>query len=129
MKLTRIMRSEMLSHARSEAPHEACGVLLAKLGDTEPHVWLPMLNAAISSMFFEFDPEELVALHRQMDIRGEEVVGVWHSHTETPAEPSGVDARCMAPGLTHVIVSLLDDEVRAYRIHDGQISEEEVLVV
>jgi len=128
VKLTRTMQDELLSHARSEAPQEACGVLLAKLGEREPHVWLPMLNAAISSMFFEFDPEELVALHRQMDIRGEEIIGVWHSHVATPAEPSGVDARCMAPGLTHVIVSLLDDTVRAWTIKDNTISEEEVLV-
>ena len=63
---------------------------------------------------------------RAAEARGEEIVGVWHSHTHTAAYPSPTDVRQAAdPTWAYVIVSLADGApvLRSYRIRDGVIAE------
>ena len=58
--------------------------------------------------------------------RGQEIIGVWHSHTHTDAYPSPTDIRqAVDPMWIYVIVSLRDDVpmLRAYRIRDGVVAE------
>jgi proteasome lid subunit RPN8/RPN11 len=69
-------------------------------------------------------PEGLA--RRAAEARGDEIVGVWHSHTHTDAYPSPTDVRQAAdPAWVYVIVSLRDEApvLRAYRIRDGEIAE------
>jgi len=121
------VRDDMVAFAQGEAPLEACGVLTAPVGANRPTRIIAMINAAQSDRFFEFDPEELIRLHKGLDVRGEEVVAVWHSHTATEAYPSGVDTAYATPlGVHHVIVSTLDDSVRSFSITDGHVTEEDV---
>jgi proteasome lid subunit RPN8/RPN11 len=66
---------------------------------------------------------------RDAESRGEELVGVWHSHTHTDAYPSDTDVRqAMEPQWVYVIVSLKHPEpvLRAYRLRDGSIEEVDV---
>jgi len=54
------------------------------------------------------------------------VVGFYHSHPVSPAQPSGQDlAEAAYPGSIHVIVSLMLDpaEVRGFRFEGGQFVE------
>ena len=92
-----------------------------------------MLNAARSPTFYEFDSADLLRLYRDMDARDEEPVVVYHSHTATEAYPSRTDvAYASEPGAHYVLVSTREpegDEVRSYRIVDGEVTEEEVRVV
>ncbi len=63
---------------------------------------------------------------RAAEQRGEEIVGVWHSHTHTDAYPSPTDVRqAVDPSWLYVIVSLRAEAptLRAYRVIDGQIAE------
>ena len=58
------------------------------------------------------------------------LIGVWHSHTHTPAYPSPTDvAQAPDPDWHYVLVSLSDIEpvVRSYRIVAGQVEEEFVV--
>ena len=96
-----------------------------------------MLNAAMSTTFYEFDSTDLLRLYRQMDDNDEEPVIIYHSHTATEAYPSRTDiSLAQEPGAHYVLVSTRegadqsgDVDFRSFRIVDGQVTEEEVRVV
>ena len=114
--------------------------LLSRRG-YRPDRFIPMLNAARSPTFYEFDSGDLLRLYREMDDRDEEPVVIYHSHTATEAYPSRTDiSYASEPNAHYVLVStrehgpqtgLAGDEVefRSFRIVDGEVSEEEVEVV
>ena len=123
----------IVAHARRDHPDEACGVVAGPVGSDRPERLVPMLNAARSPTFFEFDSADLLALYCEMDDRDEEPVVIYHSHTATEAYPSRTDIDLASePGAHYVIVSTRDSDVadfRSFRIVDGEVTEEEVRVV
>ncbi len=127
----------MVAHARADHPDEACGVIAGPEGSDRPERFIPMVNAARSSTFYEFDSADLLRLYREMDDRGEEPVVIYHSHTATEAYPSRTDiSYASEPGAHYVLVSTRDTgaeegpvEVRSYRIVDGVVSEEPIEIV
>lgn len=92
-----------------------------------------MVNAARSPTFYEFDSMDLLRLYREMDDNDEEPVVIYHSHTATEAYPSRTDiGLAQEPNAHYVLVSTRDGddvEFRSYRIVDGDVTEEEVVVV
>ena len=124
---------EIVAHARRDHPDEACGVVTGPVGSGRPERFVPMLNAARSPTFYEFDSADLLALYREMDDRDEEPVVIYHSHTATEAYPSRTDiSLAQEPGAHYVLVSTREPDhtdVRSYRIVDGEVTEEEVTVV
>lgn len=128
----------IVAHARRDHPDEACGVIAGPIGSDRPERLVPMLNAAMSPTFYEFDSGDLLRLYRDMDDRDEEPVVIYHSHTATEAYPSRTDTNLASePGAHYVLVSTregaevegADVDFRSYRIIDGEITEEEVRVV
>ena len=127
----------IVAHARRDHPDEACGVVAGPAGSDRPVRFVPMLNAARSPTFYEFDSTDLLALYREMDGRDEEPVVIYHSHTATEAYPSRTDVKLAAePGAHYVLVSTRDGahidgpvEFRSFRIVDGDVTEEPVTVV
>lgn len=107
------------------------------IGSDLPTRLVPMINAAMSPTFYEFDSGDLLKLYRDMDDRDEEPVVIYHSHTATEAYPSRTDINLAGePGAHYVLVSTRDGadqggpvEFRSYRIDNGEVSEEEVRVV
>jgi proteasome lid subunit RPN8/RPN11 len=124
---------QITAHARADHPDEACGVVAGPEGSDRPERFIPMLNAARSPTFYEFDSKDLFKLYREMDERDEEPVVIYHSHTATEAYPSRTDVSYASePNAHYVLVSTREEneaEFRSYRIVDGVISEEEVQVV
>ena len=124
---------QIVAHARADHPDEACGVLAGPAGSDWPERVIPMTNAARSPTFYEFDSTEHFQVWKEMDERDEEPVVIYHSHTATEAYPSRTDiSYANEPGAHYVLVSTRDEhetEVRSYRIHDGEVSEEPVTVV
>jgi [CysO sulfur-carrier protein]-S-L-cysteine hydrolase len=127
----------MVAHARADHPDEACGVIAGPAGSDRPERFIPMVNAARSPTFYEFDSADLLRLYREMDARDEEPVVVYHSHTATQAYPSRTDiAYASEPEAHYVLVSTRDGvaqedpvEVRSFRIVDGEVSEEPIEIV
>ncbi len=76
------------------------------------------------------DPQDLFRLHRECDQNDWEFLAIYHSHTASEAYPSPTDVRlAFWPEAFYILVSLMDPEqpaVRAFRIADGQVSEEEL---
>ena len=123
----------MVAHARRDHPDEACGVIAGPEGSDRPVRFIPMLNAARSPTFYEFDSADLLKLYREMDANDEVPVVIYHSHTATEAYPSRTDVSYASePDAHYVLVSTRDpdtDDVRSFRIVDGEITEEQVEVV
>ncbi|MEA5358143.1 M67 family metallopeptidase [Amycolatopsis sp., V23-08] len=133
LRIRRELVDEIVAHARRDHPDEACGVIAGPEGSDSPERFIPMLNAARSPTFYEFDSGDLLKLYREMDAKDEEPVVIYHSHTATEAYPSRTDASIAAePGAHYVLVSTRDPEVhefRSYRIVDAEITEEPVEIV
>jgi proteasome lid subunit RPN8/RPN11 len=129
---------EIVAHARRDHPDEACGVIAGPEGSDRPERFIPMLNAARSPTFYEFDSGDLLRLYREMDANDEVPVVIYHSHTATEAHPSRTDiSYASEPEAHYVLVSTRDDaqanhtghEFRSFRIVDGVVTEEQVEVV
>jgi proteasome lid subunit RPN8/RPN11 len=141
LRIDRATYDAIVAHAREDHPDEACGVVAGPEGSDRPERFIPMLNAARSPTFYEFDSGDLLRLYRDMDDRDEEPVVIYHSHTATEAYPSRTDiSYASEPNAHYVLVStrshgeqtgLAGDEVefRSFRIVDGAVTEEDVEVV
>jgi proteasome lid subunit RPN8/RPN11 len=133
LSIRRDLVDAIVEHARKDHPDEACGVIAGPAGSDRPERFVPMLNAARSPTFYEFDSMDLLRLYREMDDNDEEPVVVYHSHTATEAYPSRTDiAYANEPGAHYVLVSTRDEdthEFRSFRIVDGVVTEEEVQVI
>ncbi|WP_328603884.1 M67 family metallopeptidase [Amycolatopsis sp. NBC_00345] len=133
LRIRRELVDEIVAHARRDHPDEACGVIAGPEGSDVPERFIPMLNAARSPTFYEFDSGDLLKLYREMDANDEVPVVIYHSHTATEAYPSRTDANIAAePEAHYVLVSTRDPdspEFRSYRIVDAEITEEPVEVL
>jgi [CysO sulfur-carrier protein]-S-L-cysteine hydrolase len=123
----------IVAHSRRDHPDEACGVVAGPEGSDRPERFIPMLNAARSPTFYEFDSGDLLRLYRDMDARDEVPVVIYHSHTATEAYPSRTDiGLAQEPDAHYVLVSTREPErheFRSFRIVDGVVTEEDVEVV
>jgi len=136
LRIGQTVYDAIVDHARRDHPDEACGIVAGAEGSDEPSRFIPMLNAARSPTFYEFDSMDLLRLYRELDDRQEIPVVVYHSHTATEAYPSRTDVGLAAePDAHYVLVSTAlcgkgdgPTEFRSYRIVDGVVTEEEVEV-
>ena len=131
LRLTESQYATIIGSCYDGLPDEACGLLIGPLGvDGEPTGVItqarPCRNADASARTYTVDPRDMLAAMRAAEADGDEVVGVWHSHTHTDPYPSPTDVRqAVDPAWWYPIVSLRDGEpmLRAYRIVDGTIVE------
>lgn len=134
LEISRHLVDAILDQSRAEYPDEACGVILGPVGSGRAQRIKPMINAAHSPTFYEFDPKDLLALYREVDDQDEEIVVIYHSHTDTEAYPSRTDiAYAGEPGAHYVLVSARaeiapETEFRSFRIMDGVVTEESVTI-
>jgi [CysO sulfur-carrier protein]-S-L-cysteine hydrolase len=126
------LRSKVVAHALADHPDEACGVIAGPAGSDRPERFIPMLNAERSPTFYRFDSLEQLRVWRDMDDRDEEPIVIYHSHTATEAYPSRTDiSYASEPEAHYVLVSTKQadqPEFRSFRIVDGEVTEEDVLV-
>ncbi|CAN5337683.1 M67 family metallopeptidase [soil metagenome] len=135
--IDRAIHDAIVAHARRDHPDEACGIVAGPIGSDLPLRHVPMLNAAMSPTFYEFDSGDLLRLYRDMDDHNEDPVVIYHSHTATEAYPSRTDINLASePGAHYVLVSTRETgnedgpyDFRSYRIIDGEVTEEQVTVV
>ncbi len=120
----------MVEHSSAEVPNECCGVL-AGIGDKVTEVYRAV-NAEASPVKYSLAPQELLGILKRIDDAGLEVIGFYHSHTKSQAYPSATDKKlAFWPDCRYVIVSLEKQDgpvVRAFRIVDGDVSEEAIEV-
>ena len=135
LRLTLGQYRVIVAHCLDGLPDEACGMLAGPMVGGEPtgevRAVVPCRNADASARTYTVEPRDLLRAMREADARGDELVGVWHSHTHTDAYPSPTDVRqAVDPAWLYLLVSLRHGEpaLRAYRIRDGVIAEVDVTV-
>ncbi len=116
--------SAIVAHATAEAPRECCGLLVGRGNRVERAA--PAVNVdPVPERRFLIDPKRHIDLRRELRGGSLEIVGTYHSHPLSPAEPSTSDVEeASYPEFVHLIVSLLPPapEVRAYRFARGIVS-------
>jgi proteasome lid subunit RPN8/RPN11 len=117
------VRLALAEHAAAEEPNEACGLVLLREGVAERYV--AGRNAAASPYRFELELDDPEVWFAEDD--GYELA-VFHSHISAPARPSRTDVENIGlwAGKPYLIYSLQKDDLAAFRIEDGQISELQV---
>ena len=121
------IKAAMIEHARAEYPNEMCGVVV---GDAYAAAgggalrWEAARNAEASPMRYAVHPEDLLRLTIETDDANQVFWAIAHSHVRSPAVPSLTDIGvAQYPDALYILVSLSDDDVRAWRIVDGAIHE------
>jgi proteasome lid subunit RPN8/RPN11 len=123
--------ARMVGHCYDGLPLEACGLIGGDPAQGKATVCYPAKNTANSARVYTVDPLDHLRADRDAEKRGLEIIGVFHSHTHTDAYPSPTDvAQAPDPAWHYVLVSLRDTApvVRSYRIVDGKIAEEPVVL-
>jgi proteasome lid subunit RPN8/RPN11 len=124
----------VVAHCLDADPLEACGLLAGLPGDDGRALigtFFPAENLAASARVYEVEPRALLAADRQAELAGEQLIGVYHSHTHTEGKPSPTDVRqAPDPGWHYVLVSLRDTHpsMRSWQIVDGKIAEEQIVL-
>ena len=141
IEVPRELYDQMVSHALSGYPNEACGAVAGRDGKAV-RVY-PMRNAEESPVVYRFDEREQLQVFDEIEDQGWELLAFFHSHTHTEAYPSPTDlaqAHWRDPftgdqvaayaGTRYLILSLQDDEpvLRAFRFEGGAPVEEDVRI-
>jgi proteasome lid subunit RPN8/RPN11 len=136
VRLTLEQHLRIVAHCYFGLPDEACGLLAGPVVAGEATGFVtevyPAVNADASSRTYTVDGRDYLRASRDAEARGDEIIGVWHSHTHTDAYPSPTDIRqAVDPMWIYVIVSLRDEVpmLRAFRIRDGQVQESQVALI
>ncbi|HWO46730.1 MAG TPA: M67 family metallopeptidase [Solirubrobacterales bacterium] len=129
MKISQALIDEMVAHAREDLPNECCGMIGGRDGEASRVVRVE--NAAASPLRYEMDPQGQYDALKAIEDAGEELIGIYHSHTRSAAYPSQTDVNeaRMWPEQAYVIVSLEDEEapdVKAFDLADLKIADVEL---
>ncbi|HEX6133277.1 MAG TPA: M67 family metallopeptidase [Longimicrobiales bacterium] len=104
------------------APAECCGALigLVRGHDMEVRTLIPVPNEAHAAATYHIDAEVVLRLERQAASTSQQVIGFYHSHPATSAEPSATDLELAAPGYVYLIVDGRAGEIRCWRLRDDR---------
>jgi proteasome lid subunit RPN8/RPN11 len=135
------IREEIVVHARTEVPNEACGIIVGDRPASEGGRalrWVPLRNPDASPYRYSIDPGDLLRLTIETDDADEVFWAIVHSHVASPARPSPTDLReSHYPEALYLLVSLDPAEadpltgaerLRAWRIVDGGVHEVELRI-
>lgn len=128
--LSRAQWEFMRAHVAGCLPFEACGILAGKI-DTVNEV-LAITNQLRSPSRFRMEPAEQVRAFTEIETKGLELLGIFHSHPAPPgtadaslAELSPTDIAEAAYPVTQVLWSRAKGpwEANGYWIEDNHVSE------
>lgn len=124
LQLTREQLNQIVLHAQTDAPLEACGLIAGDANGLVSDI-IPIPNAAPDPVHSYYMDERLLASTlTDISRRGLELVGIYHSHPTGDSIPSQ-DDRALAtyPNTAYVIVGLKPNPPRisAWTLNYGQV--------
>jgi [CysO sulfur-carrier protein]-S-L-cysteine hydrolase len=129
-ELDGVLFKEIVEQALREFPNECCGLIAAEEG--LPVKVFPMTNADASPATYRLDGREQLRVFDELEERGWDLWGIYHSHTHSEAYPSETDTRlAFYPDSRYLVLSLQDRTepvMRSYWIREGEIAEEELTI-
>jgi proteasome lid subunit RPN8/RPN11 len=134
--------STLATHLEAAYPNEGAGLLLgaAVNGSKEVRAILPLENRWEGNEQhhrFLLTAQDMLAGEREAARRGLDIIGIFHSHPDHPAEPSGFDRDWALPWYSYIITTvegghavrhrswLLRDDRSAYDEEDIRITSGE----
>lgn len=130
VRLKPSLLEEMFAHARSASPAECCGLVGGRETLRAESVYRLRNVARDPHVAYEAAPEELFAVQRLMRGRGEQLLGIYHSHPRSVEPvPSERDVRlAFYPSAIYFIIGLNGTEatLRAFRILEREARWERV---
>jgi [CysO sulfur-carrier protein]-S-L-cysteine hydrolase len=126
MRIPQSLIDEMVAHARADLPNECCGMVGGRGGEATSVV--RVANSAASPLRYEMDPQEQYNALKAIEDAGDELLGIYHSHTKSAAYPSQTDVNQAVawPEQVYVIVSLADPDapdVKAFDLKELKIAD------
>jgi proteasome lid subunit RPN8/RPN11 len=124
VRIAQELLDAIVEHARRDAPNECCGMIASR--DGEAVAVHRARNAAASPLRYEIDGMEQYKIQNAIEEAGLELGAIYHSHTRSDPLPSQTDINlAFYPEALYIIVGVKDpeDDVRAFTIVDGQVSE------
>ncbi len=133
LTLTPAIRAHIEAHAVEAYPHEACGVIVGRAdGSTREGVSAHRtgnLNTERAHDRFTLNPKDYMRIDRQAREQGLDIIGIYHSHPDHPAQPSETDRQQAWEGYSYVIVAVKTGKVAdflSFELRGEQFAPEEV---
>ena len=130
MTISSRVLDDVVAHARECQPRECCGLLIGEDGRIVAS--LRATNLADSPSRFLIDPKDHIDASRTARAKGLDVIGFYHSHPHSAADPSATDvAEATYPDAVQLIGALKDKraDVRLFKFADGKVEEIGISIV
>lgn len=115
-----------------KVPEECCGFLFGTISEkTKTTItFLPVKNVSKENKLirYEISPSDYLKAENFALNKNLEVLGVYHTHINASAFPSGTDLRLAFPEFSYFIISLINQtfsEIKSWKLNDKSIFEEE----
>jgi proteasome lid subunit RPN8/RPN11 len=124
-------------HAKETYPEECSGVMVGMdVGEMKivVDVWRAENTFEEDERGHRFliDPKEYIAFEKRAGERDMDILGVYHSHPDHPAEPSDYDREHAWPGWSYVIASVSEngvEDMRSWLLRDDRSGYEDEPIV
>ncbi|HWG59762.1 MAG TPA: M67 family metallopeptidase [Candidatus Acidoferrales bacterium] len=127
LKIAEELIRRIEAHGAETFPHECCGALLGRDGDSGREVCelLPLANRREDSPRnrFELTPEDVRLAEKTARDKQLGLLGWYHSHPNAPARPSEFDREHAWPWYSYIIVSVQSGEPKemtSWRLRDDR---------
>ncbi len=115
MTIPREVVLEIRRHGEAAYPEECCGFLLGKMAEDGNVIYVARQatnrNEDRREDRYVITPDEYRSAEKAAAEAGWDVVGIYHSHPDHPAQPSETDLETATfPGYTYLIVSVQDGQ-------------------
>jgi proteasome lid subunit RPN8/RPN11 len=138
VQVLRSVYDAMVAHALTTPTLECCGLLSGKNGTITRLFQTPNV-AENKAVRYEAAPLDVRRILEEIDGAGEQHLGIYHSHPNSPAYPSATDRKLAAYDVAYIVISLKSrarPSVRAFRLdkksptdEDAEVREEAVEIV
>ncbi|MDE1461107.1 M67 family metallopeptidase [Spartinivicinus poritis] len=117
--ITTEINHAMLNHAQQNYPSESCGLIIghSQTNHTTGYYYYSCNNQITtnSQRRFLIDPATYQEVEDNADKQGLTIISIVHSHPDHPAVPSEFDRLHAWPGISYIIISVVNSKVARYR--------------
>ena len=108
-------------HGADEYPHEACGLMLGHIKESEAEIIFicdtlrRARNLSDNPYRFNLSPQDFMKIQDEADEKGFEIIGVYHTHPDHPPIASQFDLESAIEGLFYIIMSVRDGKPAEFK--------------
>jgi proteasome lid subunit RPN8/RPN11 len=103
---------DILKDCEREFPSEACGFLFGKDQQIKEIQVVNNVHPGSQLRRFQISPSDFMKAEKHALKKELDLIGIYHSHPNHPARPSETDRVNALPGLSYVIVSVIDGKAK-----------------